>query len=181
MHTPLPGSHQIDNAALVLAACELLNRNSVELSLKHIRDGLSQNRWPGRLDIVSTSPLVILDGAHNLIAVRKLARYLSEKMSDRNITLVAGVMDDKSYTAMLQTLLPLCSRAILTQASIDYAVPPATLYGVAKTVIPNVEMFQSVEPAVKHALKTASPEDVILIAGSLYVVGEAKEVLDRVL
>lgn len=181
MHTPLLGSHQIDNAALVLAACEVLNRDKVDLPIKRIRDGLAQNRWPGRLDIVSTSPLIILDGAHNLIAVRKLARFLSEKLSDRNITLVAGVMEDKSYPAMLRSLLPLCSRAILTQAGIDHAVPPDTLYAVAKTITPNIAVFNDVEQAVTHAVKTASPDDAICIAGSLYVVGEAKEVLDKIL
>jgi len=181
MHTPLLGSHQIDNAALVLAACEVLNRDKADLPIKRIRDGLAQNRWPGRLDIVSTSPLIILDGAHNLIAVRKLARFLSEKLSDRNITLVAGVMEDKSYPAMLRSLLPLCSRAILTQAGIDHAVPPDTLYAVAKTITPNIAVFNDVEQAVTHAVKTASPDDAICIAGSLYVVGEAKEVLDKIL
>jgi len=181
MHTRLAGSHQIDNAALVLAACEVLNRNQVDLSPKCIRDGLAQNRWPGRLDIVSTSPLIILDGAHNLIAVRKLARFLSEKLSDRNITLVAGVMDDKPYSSMLQSLLPLCSRVILTQAKIDHAVPPDTLSAVAKTMTQNIEVFDDVPQAVTHAVKTTSPDDAICIAGSLYVVGEAKEVLDKIL
>jgi dihydrofolate synthase/folylpolyglutamate synthase len=181
MQTRLLGNYQVDNAALVLAACEVLSKNTVDLPLKNIRDGLAQNRWPGRLDIVSTSPLIILDGAHNLMAVRNLARFLSEKLSDRKITLVAGVMDDKSYPAMLQSLLPLCSRAIFTQAKIDHAVPPDTLSAVAKTITPNIEVFNDVEQAVKHAVKTASPDDAICIAGSLYVVGEAKEVLDKIL
>jgi dihydrofolate synthase/folylpolyglutamate synthase len=181
MHTRLAGSHQIDNAALVLAACEVLSRNQVDLSPKCIRDGLAQNRWPGRLDIVSTSPLIILDGAHNLIAVRKLARYLSEKLPGRNITLVTGVMDDKPYSAMLRSLLPLCSRVILTQAKIDHAVPPDTLSAVANTMTQNIEVFDDVHQAVTHAVKTASPDDAICIAGSLYVVGEAKEVLDKIL
>lgn len=181
MQTRLLGNYQVDNAALVLAACEVLSKNTVDLPLKNIRDGLAQNRWPGRLDIVSTSPLIILDGAHNLMAVRNLARFLSEKLSDRKITLVAGVMDDKSYPAMLQSLLPLCSRAIFTQAKIDHAVPPDKLSAIAKTITPNIAVFNDVEQAVKHAVKTASPDDAICIAGSLYVVGEAKEVLDKIL
>ncbi|MDL1984081.1 MAG: bifunctional folylpolyglutamate synthase/dihydrofolate synthase, partial [Deltaproteobacteria bacterium] len=66
LRTGLRGNHQIDNAGLVLAACELLNKNKAEISLKSIQRGLEKNRWPGRLDIVSEKPLIILDGAHNI-------------------------------------------------------------------------------------------------------------------
>ena len=90
-------------------------------------------------------------------------------------------MDDKPYSAMLQSLLPLCSRVIFTQARIDHAVPPDTLSAVAKTITQNIEVFDDVEQAVTHAVNTASPDDAICIAGSLYVVCEAKEVLDKIL
>jgi dihydrofolate synthase/folylpolyglutamate synthase len=65
MHSGLIGSHQVDNAALVLAACEVLNKNNFGITLQNIKDGLEKNRWPGRLEIVSSSPLILLDGAHN--------------------------------------------------------------------------------------------------------------------
>ncbi|MBW2011972.1 MAG: bifunctional folylpolyglutamate synthase/dihydrofolate synthase, partial [Deltaproteobacteria bacterium] len=66
MQTGLQGSYQVDNAALVLAACEILGRSEADLPLQCIKDGLEQNKWPGRLEIVSTSPFVVIDGAHNL-------------------------------------------------------------------------------------------------------------------
>ncbi|MFC1826298.1 bifunctional folylpolyglutamate synthase/dihydrofolate synthase [Thermodesulfobacteriota bacterium] len=179
MQTGLIGRHQVDNAAIVLAACEVLNKSHADLSLSKIRKGLVQNIWPGRLEIVSKSPLVILDGAHNFIAARNLAKFLSENLANQNITLVIGILDDKPYASMLQSLLPLCNRVIITAPKNDRALPPATLCAIAKQTVPDTTIIPDVENAVKHAIETASRNDVVCIAGSLYVVGEAKEALEK--
>lgn len=179
IHTGLLGNHQINNAALVLASCEILNKNNLNLTPQNIKDGLVQNKWPGRLEIVSESPLILLDGAHNFIAARNLAGYLSENLSDRNITLVVGILDDKPCAAMLKSLIPFCSRVILTSPKIDRALPPEKLYPMAKEMISDIHIIPDVDKAVIHAIETASPKDVICIAGSLYVVGEAKELFEK--
>ena len=179
MQTGLIGRHQVDNAAIVLAACEVLNKSHTDLSLSTIRKGLVQNIWPGRLEIVSRSPFVILDGAHNFIAARNLARFLSENFKNQNITLVIGILDDKPYTAMLQNLLPLCSRVIITAPKNERALPPETLCAIAQQTVSDTTIIPDVENAVKHAIETASLDDVVCIAGSLYVVGEAKEALEN--
>lgn len=179
IHTGLNGAHQIDNAALVLATCEILNKNNVDLTLENIKQGLVQNRWPGRLEIVSESPLVLLDGAHNFIAARNLATYLSETLSHRNITLVIGILDDKPYASMLKSLIPCCSKIILTRPKIDRSLPPEKLYPIAKEMISHIQIIPDVDKAVIHAVETASPKDAICIAGSLYVVGEAKELFEK--
>jgi len=177
LQTGLAGSHQVDNAALVLAACEILNQNGGKLTLDHIRAGLINNRWPGRLEIVSTEPRIILDGAHNFIAARNLARFLSDNFDQRKITMVIGILDDKPYRAMLKCLLPTANRVILTRAKINRAMAPEKLEPLAKKIIPGVTIIPDVNQALEHALKTAAPDDVICVAGSLYVVGEAKEAL----
>ena len=179
IQTGLNGDHQITNSALVLASCEILNKNNLEIDLQHIKDGLVQNRWPGRLEIVSESPLVLLDGAHNFIAARNLAGYLAENLSDRNITLVVGILDDKPCAPMLKSLIPLCSKVILTRPKIDRALPPETLYPIAREMISDIDIIPDVDKAVTHAIETASPSDAICIAGSLYVVGEAKELFEK--
>lgn len=178
IQTGLSGGHQVDNAALVLAACEILNQKGANLSLGHIKTGLTKNRWPGRLEIVSTNPRIILDGAHNFIAARKLARFLSKNYDKRKITLVIGILDDKPYRAMLTCLLPTANRVILTRAKINRAMEPQKLESVAKKIIPGVTIIPDVKQALEHAIKTASPDDTICVAGSLYVVGEAKEALE---
>jgi len=179
LQTGLSGSHQVDNAALVLAACEILNQSGGNLSLDHIRAGLIRNRWPGRLEMVSVEPRIILDGAHNFIAARKLARFLSANFKDHNLTMVIGILDDKPYKAMLKCLLPMAKRVILTRAKINRALEPEKLEALAKKMVPNVIIKSDVEQALNFAIHTASPEDVICVAGSLYVVGEAKEALEQ--
>ena len=179
MQTGLTGSHQIENAALVLAACELIGQNKANLPLTSIKEGLLNTRWPGRLEIVRQSPLVLLDGAHNYIAARTLKKYLSERLRSRNITLVIGILDDKPYKAMLQSLLPECHRVIVTRAKIDRALPPEILYNISKRLVSNVKIIPNVAEAVKFAVKTTSRKDAVCVAGSLYVVGEAKEWFDK--
>lgn len=179
LHTGLIGAHQVDNAALVLAACEILNKNGLNLALTNIKYGLEQNNWPGRLEIVSTTPSILLDGAHNFIAARYLARYLSENLSQRNITLIIGILDDKPYKAMLKDLLPLCEKVILTRPKIDRALAPEKLYAIAKEMISDIRIIPDVDQAVIYAIENASTDDTICIAGSLYVVGEAKELFAK--
>jgi len=178
LQTGLSGRHQVDNAALVLAACEILNQNDAELSLDHIKAGLIKNRWPGRLEIVSTKPRIILDGAHNFIAARNLARFLSANYNKRKVIMVIGILDDKPYRAMLNCLLPTANQVILTRAKINRAMEAERLEPIAKKIIPRVTIISDVKQALAHAIKTASPDDIICVAGSLYVVGEAKEALE---
>ncbi|MFO7667464.1 MAG: folylpolyglutamate synthase/dihydrofolate synthase family protein [Desulfobacterales bacterium] len=173
MRTGLSGSHQIENAALVLAACEILCK-SISLPIKKIRTGLLNTKWPGRLEVVSTSPYIILDGAHNLGASRTLSRFLSEKFKGRKITIIAGMLDDKPYSAMLKNILSGASRAVLTKPVIDRALEPEILYEASKEILKNIKIIPNIKEAIDYAVKTASKDEVICITGSLYVVGEAK-------
>ncbi|MCD6274370.1 MAG: bifunctional folylpolyglutamate synthase/dihydrofolate synthase [Deltaproteobacteria bacterium] len=175
----LPGEHQIDNAAIVLAVCEILRSNGLDLPFSKIREGLLNTQWPGRLEIVCQSPVVILDGAHNLVASKMLADYLSQNMAGKKITLVVGILDDKPYEDMLKCLIPVCSRVILTQPEIDRSLSPDQLYPVAEKMISDISIIPDVGEAVKHAVDTALPDEAVCIAGSLYVVGEAKEALGK--
>ncbi len=179
MQTGLRGNYQVDNAALVLAACEIIGRDHAALPMDSIKAGLLKNVWPGRLEVVSKSPFIILDGAHNLNAARNLAVFLSDHLAGRKITLVAGMLDDKPYTAMLQSLLPVCSRVILTSPRIDRALSTDTLNAVARQMISHITRIDDVGKAVRHAIQTAAPDEVVCIAGSLYVVGEAKETFEK--
>jgi dihydrofolate synthase/folylpolyglutamate synthase len=179
LQTALLGHYQVQNAALALAASELLIKDKAAISYESIKQGLANNRWPGRLEIVCDNPLVILDGAHNLIAARNLGRFLSENLIKRRITLVIGILDDKPYESMLKSLLPQCSRAIITRAKTGRALAPQRLYTTAQKIIPDVSIVPDVAGAAKIAIEDSGPDDVICIAGSLYVVGEAKEAIDK--
>lgn len=175
----LPGYHQNDNAALAVCALELLAKKGILVSENIIREGLLHTRWPGRLELLDYKPEILLDGAHNLHAVRNLVSHLSRVHKNREIHLVCGILDDKPYKSMLAAILPLCSRVILTEADSDRAIPASLLAESAKKHTENIEIIQQVGKAVCHALKTAPKEAMVVIAGSLYVVGEAKTELEK--
>jgi dihydrofolate synthase/folylpolyglutamate synthase len=179
LQTPLRGRYQVQNAALALAACELLINAQAAISIESIKQGLANTCWPGRLEIVCRYPMVILDGAHNLIAARNLAKYLAEHLAGRRITLVIGILDDKPYRSMLNSLLPECSRAIITRAQSLRALEPEKLYAIAKKILSEVSIISDVAAAVRNAIETAGRDDVVCVAGSLYVVGEAKEAIEK--
>ncbi|MGD8543223.1 MAG: folylpolyglutamate synthase/dihydrofolate synthase family protein [Desulfobacteraceae bacterium] len=178
MRTGLPGSYQVDNAGIVLAACELLNQSqAVEISLGAIRQGFEQRVWPGRLEVVATDPMVILDGAHNRIAAKNLAAYLRHTLSGRKITLVVGILNDKPYRAMLKSLLPVCDRVVLTRPQIERALSPESLRDAARDLITDITLKPDVASALQYALETAAADEVICVGGSLYMVGDAKVAL----
>jgi len=182
--SPLPGKHQKENIGLALAACELIFRqlnsedSSRSLSKDIVKKGLANTKWPGRLEIVRQNPLLILDGAHNLNAAKVLGEYLASELKGKKLTLVLGILDDKPYEKMLQKLVPLAHRIIITKAEIDRSLDPLILKKAAEQLTENsVKIISKVKDAVSHALKTSEPDDAICVAGSLYVVGEAKEIL----
>ena len=179
LETGLAGNFQVDNSALVLAACEMLNLKNMDISEAHLRSGLSTNRWPGRLETVSTDPLIILDGAHNLMAARNLAQYLEQTYPRRPITLVVGILDDKPYPAMLKELLPLCRQVVFTQPKIARALPAQKLASIAVDTRASTDIIDDVSRAIQHAVDTLPVDGIVCIAGSLYVVGEAKEAFEK--
>lgn len=178
----LAGEHQVENAALALTACDILQETGqTDIDEASIRKGLASVSWPGRLEIAAESPCVILDGAHNLMAARVLGRYLERHFSERDITLVVGVLDDKPYVSILKDLIRPCRRVIVTQAHIDRAVPAQDLATIAKGFNPDVTVKENVGDALRHAILSSEPDGVVCVAGSLYVVGEAKTALPDIL
>lgn len=179
MRVELKGKHQVDNGALALAACEILRQKADRISEETVRRGLKATCWPGRLEVLSQSPLTMVDGAHNLMSIHKLSDYLEEYHSGKKITLITGVLDDKAYSAMFKRLLPLCTRVILTQAKTERAIDPERLFNVAKDLCPDVTIINDIPEAILHAEKKTGIHDMICISGSLYVVGEAKAFFDE--
>jgi len=177
--TNLLGRHQVDNAGLALAAAEILMRQGLTIEEAHIRQALNQVSWPGRLETVCQEPLIILDGAHNLMAARNLSRYLAQTYPDNKIIMVAGILDDKPAEEMLSALLAVCDHAVITSPTIDRAIPADVLARTAKKFVDTVDDLPTVDRAVARALQIVESDQVICIAGSLYVVGEAMQTLQR--
>lgn len=175
----LAGDHQYDNAAVVLAACEQLIDQGINLPQDSIRKALANNHWPGRLEKVLDQPTVILDGAHNLMAARMLAGYIKKELNAVPTTLIVGILDDKPYEAMLKSLVPACRKIIITKPKINRALSPEKLLEIVRPMNPEVEIIEDVATALHKTIEQSNPSEAICVAGSLYVVGEAKEALQK--
>ncbi len=180
VETRLPGLHQLDNSAIAIAAVELLfpiRQNGLSaISDEIIQRGISQTRWPGRLETIMQAPLVVIDGAHNLAAAINLARYFEEKFSGKRLTLVLGILDDKDFSSMLKQFLPWAHRIIFTRADNKRSIDPHVLEQTARPFFSGeITVIEKVGNAVAHAIATSSPQDAVCIAGSLYVAGEARK------
>jgi dihydrofolate synthase/folylpolyglutamate synthase len=162
---PLAGEHQVDNA--VTAAQALL-------ALGISPDGIKDARWPGRIEHVSPNPDIILDGAHNPAGARALARYLERFYEGRRIWLVYGAMRDKAIDEVAGVLFPIATELVLTAPDTSRALRPEALAEFAGRGHIENHIEQTVESAIAYARSHAADEDVIVITGSLFVVGEAR-------
>ncbi|MBF0450130.1 MAG: bifunctional folylpolyglutamate synthase/dihydrofolate synthase [Candidatus Magnetomorum sp.] len=177
LHCALNGQHQIRNAALALCAYECTVDKHA--TWQAVDEGLRTVTWPGRMEIISQDPLIIIDGAHNFMAIKQLSVYLKSTLKGRPLTLVLGVLDDKPYEKMLMPLLKLSESLIITQPKIDRGMDAKILYDFAKPHVKNVRIVKNVADAYLEATQNAKPSDAICITGSLYVVGEAKAALSE--
>ncbi len=177
----LAGEHQPGNAALAIAAIEAIGLLGNPVSNEDIAKGLMDARWPGRLELRRGEPDILIDGSHNPAAAKQLAQYLEQNATPEKTILVIGVLDDKAYEQILALLLPLCRHVILTRAKIDRGLDPEILLDYIKSnrKNPSAEIIMDVEDAIKKAISVSSNNDLVCIAGSLYVAGEAIEALDN--
>jgi dihydrofolate synthase/folylpolyglutamate synthase len=171
---PLLGEHQVANAAMAVAAIDLLEQGGLELPASALREGLRAVRWPGRLEILNREPLVIADGAHNGDSARKLVAALRAVGGIRRLTLVLGGSPDHLSSDLLGALLPAAARVIATQSSHPRAASAAWVQARAAELGFQVEVSESVAQALDLALTGAGPQDLICCTGSLFVAGEAR-------
>ena len=171
----LKGRHQYRNAALALAVLELLPDLGFAISETAIREGLQNTWWPGRLEQLTQDPRILLDGAHNPAAALTLSQALKQARPNGRLLLVMGIMADKEVDTILARLLPLAQTVIFTQPQYFRA---ATTEDLARRAAPyNLEILEvpRVAAAIQKAQSLAGPQDRIVITGSLFTVGEAKQ------
>ncbi|MEI6084693.1 MAG: folylpolyglutamate synthase/dihydrofolate synthase family protein [Verrucomicrobiota bacterium] len=165
---PLAGTHQVVNTATAVAA---LRTSGLSISDEQIRHGLPQTRWPGRFQVVGENPVVVLDGAHNPAAATQLAATLREQFPGKSFAFVLGVLRDKDYSAVCQILAPLAGLICCTRVNSERTSDPGDLVRVCRAANPqaDVRAFES----VVEAYRAASRHEVVVITGSLFLVGEA--------
>jgi len=173
----LRGRHQLANASLALAALELVNEH-FPVPQAALRYGLETVRWPGRLEVISERPLVILDGAHNPEGVRALADALIELRQGRKIKLLFATMADKEWQLMVEMLAKLADEMIFTRVSMERSADPELLAKNIPVPIPS-RVIQDSQTALAALLDRAQPDDILVVAGSLYLLGEVRPRLSK--
>ncbi|MBL8936469.1 MAG: bifunctional folylpolyglutamate synthase/dihydrofolate synthase [Archangium sp.] len=171
---PLSGAHQLQNAGLALGCLELLSeRQGFSLSDDELRSGLSSTRWPGRLQEIDGTPPVLLDGAHNPSGVEVLVAALDTLHADRPIHLVFGVFADKDSEPMMRQLFPRAASVHLAPLHSSRSRDPKSYEALARTLCSTVKVTDSVPAALQSAIAEAGAGALVLVAGSLHLVGEA--------
>ncbi|MDQ3548485.1 MAG: Mur ligase family protein, partial [Chloroflexota bacterium] len=169
-HVQLPGSFQAVNAATAIAIARAFDAERISNDV--IAAGLSATRFPGRMETVQRAPLVLLDGAHNPEKVASLASNLKELYPGRRKILVFGALESKNYHEMLEALLPEASVLIATAPKV-FAKPSTTAADIAAFAPPEmvVETIDDPVAAVGRALELATSGDLVVVTGSLYLIG----------
>jgi len=177
LQLPLAGRHQLLNAATALGALEVLKEmGRLHLTTEQVQEGLSKTRWPGRLEWFSEHPPVLLDGAHNNAGIVSLRKALQEEYTYKRLIIVLGIMADKDLWGMLHRLAPLADHIILTRPRYERAAEPESLREMAGEFANRTELIRSVRQALERAMTMATSEDLVVVTGSLYFIGEVKEI-----
>lgn len=177
MHLGLAGKHQVRNGLTALLALETMGTRGWETPNSAIEEGFRTVRWPGRLQVVGKSPMVLLDVAHNPAGTKALSDALRAFLPRRRIHFVFGVQEEKEYRTMIGQLVPLAEGFFLTQAQWKGAAQPEELAREVRVAEVPFQIHPQVKEAVLTALDQAGPKDVVCVTGSHFVVGEAMEAL----
>ncbi len=175
---PLLGEHQAINAATAIGCIERIRKEGYKVHRTSIYGGLKEVRWAGRMQIVAQSPVILLDGAHSPTSAEALCKAIHEVFRYRRLILVVGLMQDKDLQAIGDVLCPFADEIITTQAFDNPRVTPAEeIAGAWSETGTNFHVCPNIREAIPLAQSIATTSDLICVAGSIYIVGEAMKVL----
>lgn len=173
----MPGMFQVKNAATAAAAAWQLARAGFGITPEAIRHGLRAAAWPGRLEVIRRRPLILLDGAHNPAAAHAIAEFVRRHLKGRTLRLVYASMRDKAIGEISSLLFPLAQAVYLTRPGLDRAAAPEAILETAAAVPPQTFIEHDPVRALEQAASRSLPEDVVLVAGSLFLVGAVKQAI----
>ena len=179
--SPLIGRHQLRNLALAIAAAAELNSQGFPLTARDIERGIRQTRWRGRLEVLPAAagrPQVLLDAAHNPAGAWALRSALSELAGERPVTLVFGAMRDKAIAEMAEILFPLAAHVVATRAQNPRSATPEEVRAAAVRLGEEIAVEPDVPAALRRAFTLAGADGLVVVAGSIYIIGEAINALE---
>ncbi len=173
----LLGKHQILNSTVVVYAARELMNLGVKISKDNIINGLKSVQWPGRLEIMKNNPLVVIDGAHNIDGIKKLTESIDLYFKYNKLILILGILADKQVEDMIETIAPKAERIISVTPHSDRAELAEDLKIEIEKLGVRCEAIDSYEEAYKKALSYCNDDDLLLISGSLYMIGDMRKII----
>ncbi len=172
----LVGDHQRDNATTAIAALHAI-RGRFPVSGTAIASALETVNWPGRLQVLASRPLLVLDGAHNAASAEVVRHALDTDFNFDRLLLIVGLSAGKDALGLLGALAPRADHVYLTRSSHERSAPPSDLEPLVRTAAPHAQTqtFADARAALERALVEARPDDLVLVTGSLFLVGEVLE------
>ena len=170
----LLGKHQIKNAVTAIEAVSVLREKGYNITEDSIRKGLLKAKWPGRLEVLCSKPVFIIDGAHNLEGARALTGFLKEYFPQNKIVFIMGILKDKEYLSIIEEVVPYAKYIITVTPQNKRALPAKELSEIIKRYCNNIVTSDTIEGAVKKSLELTPEDGLICAFGSLYYIGEVR-------
>lgn len=171
------GKHQAQNAVVALTAIETLRReHGIHVSLEAVHGGLKATKWPCRLEVMDSSPKIILDGAHNPHGAKALAASLQELMPQgKKATVLLGMLADKDVDEVLEIMKPYLGKVVVTEPKNDRKMSATDLAGKLNALGIETQVELDVQTALKTAVALTESSDLLLAFGSFYLVGQVRQ------
>ena len=176
----LIGEHQINNSILALNTIKYLKeKHNLNITEDTIKKGLINTKWPGRIEKIKEEPIFIIDGAHNEDGAKSLAKAIEKNFKDKNLTLLIGMLEDKDIDGVIEILIPYFSKVITTTPDNPRAISSDILKEKISQYVDDVVSKPKIKDAVEYTLNNSSEEDIIISAGSLYMIGEVRTLVNN--
>ncbi len=177
----LIGEHQINNSILALNVIKYLkeNNNLNNITEEVIRKGFINTKWPGRIEKIKEEPIFIIDGAHNEDGAKSLAKAIEKNFKGKKLTLLIGMLEDKDVDGVIEILIPYFSKVITTTPDNPRAINCDILKQKISNYVDDVISKPKIKDAVEYTLNSSSREDIIISAGSLYMIGEVRTLVNN--
>lgn len=172
----LLGTHQIKNASVVIGVAEALINQGINIKKNDILSALDTVIWIGRLEIMNKEPLVVLDGAHNIDGITTLIDNIKKYFTYKKIILINGILKDKQIDDMVEKLASLADKIITVDVDNYRSASGKQLADIFKKYNTNVEYISDPKKAYELSLSLANADDMVLIAGSLYLIGDFRKI-----
>ncbi len=177
--TQLRGEYQIHNALTAITSAQILQQNGWNIEQSEIVQGIAKAQWSGRMDTLSEKPFIIADGSHNPDGMRAFVRSAERIAGDKKIVCIVAMMKDKDCKSCLRELSKITKSIILTTLPFPRAAGAESMAELAQEFFDEINTTKNCEEALNLAVQKAGKNGCVYVLGSLYLIGEAKKILDQ--